>query len=69
MSDYLEPVMKPRNGEPSAIEEMNARMMLFHPAMREVVREDQELRNAMHKIVSRDVSVGELFRSIISRPE
>jgi len=67
MSDPLWPVMKPRNGSADAIEEMNARMMLFHPALETTRRKNHKVMHDAHDVVQKDVSVSELFRRIISQ--
>lgn len=63
-------VCKPRNGSERAIEEMNAKLMSFHPALREHNHfGDPDSRRHTRAIVDGDFSVAELFRSILSRPQ
>lgn len=66
--DYLWPVMKPRNGSAEAIEEMNAKMVLFHPALDSTRRENHQVMHDAHDVVQADVSVSELFRRVLSQP-
>jgi hypothetical protein len=66
--DPLWPVMKPRNGDAEAVQEMNAKMVLFHPVLTQTRKDDHKLMHVSHKIVQRDVSITELFRRIISQP-
>lgn len=62
LSDPLWPVVKPRNGEADAIQEMNAKMVCFHPALERTRRADNKLLHAAHAVVQNDFSVAELFR-------
>lgn len=66
MSDPYWPVMKPRSGEPNAIEEMNARMIAFHPSLHQVRRDTPKLLQDARDVMDKDVSVADLFRRIIS---
>lgn len=66
-SDQYWLVVKPRNGSQEAVEEMNAKMMAFHPALHEVRRADHKVLHDARDVLQKDYSVSELFRRIISQ--
>lgn len=68
LPDPLWPVMKPRCGNADAIEEMNARMLAFHPALDATRKADHQIVHYAKAVMERDTSVAELFRRIISSP-
>lgn len=67
MSDPLWPVMKPRNGDEDAVREMNAKMILYHPALEPTRRKHNHLMHECHEIVQRNFSVAELFRRTLNQ--
>jgi hypothetical protein len=67
--DHYWTVAKPRNGSARAIEEMNAKMMAFHPALHATRREDHQVLHDAHNVLQEDFSISELFRRTLSQPQ
>ena len=65
-SDPLWPVVKPRSADAGAIEEMNAKMLAFHPALEDTRRADHTVAHYAKAVMERDTSIAELFRQIIT---
>ena len=68
-NDQTWTVVKPRNGSARAIEEMNAKLMAFHPALHETRRDHHQVLHDAHNVLQEDFSVAELFRRTLSQPQ
>ena len=67
MSDPFEPVMRCQHE--SRIDEMNARMLLFHPALARATHDDKELREACFDVLFEHKSFSETLRSFMELEE
>lgn len=65
--DYIWSVVKPISGHPGHIMEMNAKLAIYDPSIFKEIRDNLDLVKNCHDIVSRDVSIAELFRNTISK--
>lgn len=67
--DPLAHVVCPPNVHPHNIDEMNARMFLFHPGLAEERREDPKLRRALFAELCDGMSISEALRRLMELEE
>lgn len=67
MDDYYSTVFKPRDGSAEAIAEMNAKMMIWHPALSDVRRNDRKVMYDAKEVLEGNYSIANMFQSIVEK--